>query len=129
MSSVKRRLASSDGMQFAEFAYQLLQAYDFYRLYEDHNCTLQVGGADQWGNIIAGIDLIWRKKQETVFGIVTPLMTTAKGEKFGKSAGNAVWLDDDLTSTLDFYQVCSLYISCEKHDRRYTLVLSPQCRC
>ncbi|KAK1218493.1 tyrosyl-tRNA synthetase [Marasmius sp. AFHP31] len=106
--SVRSRLDSSSGLSFTEFTYQLLQAYDFYHLYENHQCTIQVGGSDQWGNIIAGLELIGRIKHDSgggdAFGITTPLLTTASGEKFGKSAGNAVWLDSELTSVFDFYQ-------------------------
>ncbi|EEB91161.1 hypothetical protein MPER_10524, partial [Moniliophthora perniciosa FA553] len=85
------------------------RAYDFYYLHEHHQCTIQIGGSDQWGNILAGLELIGRLKHSetdggSAFGITTPLLTTASGEKFGKSAGNAVWLDPQLTSVFDFYQ-------------------------
>jgi tyrosyl-tRNA synthetase len=99
-------------MSFTEFTYQLLQAYDFYHLHKHFSCTIQVGGSDQWGNILAGISLIGRiDGQEltappTAFGLTTPLLTTATGVKFGKTAGNAVWLDPELTSVFNFYQVC-----------------------
>ncbi|KAG7098585.1 hypothetical protein E1B28_000514 [Marasmius oreades] len=105
--SVRSRLDSNTGLSFTEFTYQLLQAYDFYYLHENFQCTIQIGGSDQWGNIIAGLELISRIKQDSeteVFGITTPLLTTASGAKFGKSAGNAIWLDSDLTSIFDFYQ-------------------------
>ncbi|KAF8270298.1 hypothetical protein EI94DRAFT_1890560 [Lactarius quietus] len=111
--SVQSRLNSQQGISFAEFSYQLLQAYDFFALHEKTGCTIQVGGSDQWGNIIAGLDLISRanelpsgadESQERGFGITTPLLTTATGAKFGKSAGNAVWLNDKLTTVYDFYQ-------------------------
>ncbi|KAG8698256.1 tyrosyl-tRNA synthetase [Ceratobasidium sp. 395] len=87
----------------------LLQAHDFFHLYTHHGCRLQIGGADQWGNIVAGIDLIKRRHEspeesEPVYGLTVPLLTTPSGEKFGKSAGNAIWLDFELTSVLDFYQ-------------------------
>ncbi|ESK97073.1 tyrosine-trna ligase [Moniliophthora roreri MCA 2997] len=107
--SVRTRLESQAGLSFTEFTYQLLQAYDFYYLHEHHRCTIQIGGSDQWGNILAGLELIGRLKHSetdggSAFGVTTPLLTTASGEKFGKSAGNAVWLDPQLTSVFDFYQ-------------------------
>ncbi|KAG5653986.1 hypothetical protein H0H81_008568 [Sphagnurus paluster] len=112
--SVRARLSSQRGLSFTEFTYQLLQAYDFYHLHKVFGCTIQVGGSDQWGNILAGIELIARldgspapestDADTKAFGITTPLLTTASGEKFGKSAGNAVWLDPDMTSVFDFYQ-------------------------
>ncbi|RXK39163.1 tyrosine-tRNA ligase [Tremella mesenterica] len=136
---VKSRLNSYSGISFTEFSYQLLQAYDFLHLYRKHGCTVQLGGSDQWGNIVAGIDLIKRvhspppsvdndnvervkkskgKKGETevvvkveesddetqVYGLTIPLLTTSNGEKFGKSAGNAIWLDESMTSVSEFYQ-------------------------
>lgn len=127
---MKSRLASESGISFTEFSYQLLQAQDFLHLHLNHGCAAQLGGSDQWGNIVAGIDLIHRHyagatpvvdvptlpgkkrkeapkaaRQERAFGLTIPLLTTASGEKFGKSAGNAVWLDERLTSLFDFYQV------------------------
>jgi tyrosyl-tRNA synthetase len=132
-SSVKNRLTSEQGISFTEFTYQLLQASDFLHLYRNYGCTIQLGGSDQWGNIVAGIDLIKRMaaaeqidgegsgmtaeekveesgmgvegKREPAFGLTIPLLTTSSGEKFGKSAGNAVWLDHKRTSVSDFYQV------------------------
>jgi len=100
--SVKQRLES--GLSFIEFNYMLLQAYDFYVLARDHGCLLQMGGQDQWGNIVAGSDLTRRKLGVQVYGMTFPLITTSSGEKFGKSAGNAVWLDKNRTSAFDFYQ-------------------------
>ena len=82
----------------------LLQAYDFLKLSETHNCMLQMGGSDQWGNIVAGIDLIRRKQQKSAFGITFPLITTSSGAKMGKTASGAVWLDTDRTSPYDYYQ-------------------------
>ncbi|THH08379.1 hypothetical protein EW145_g2743 [Phellinidium pouzarii] len=105
--SVKIRMNSQQGISFTEFTYQLLQAYDFYHLYNTRGCTLQLGGSDQWGNILSGVDLVDRTRSRdgpTAHGITTPLLTTASGAKFGKSEGNAVWLDRQLTSVLDFYQ-------------------------
>ncbi|TFK86616.1 hypothetical protein K466DRAFT_550097 [Polyporus arcularius HHB13444] len=111
--SVSARLASQQGISFTEFTYQLLQAYDFLTLHRTLGCTIQLGGSDQWGNIIAGVELINRANSapgspegaiEKGFGITTPLLTTASGQKFGKSAGNAVSLNEDDTSVFDFYQ-------------------------
>jgi tyrosyl-tRNA synthetase len=102
--SVKRRLESEQGISFTEFSYMTLQAYDFLHLFIHHGCTMQVGATDQWGNITAGIDLIRKLRQAPAYGIIFPLVTTASGEKFGKSAGNAIWLDPTLSSPWDFYQ-------------------------
>jgi tyrosyl-tRNA synthetase len=102
--SVKRRLGSDEGLSFTEFSYQLLQAYDFAVLHERYNCTLQMGGSDQWGNITAGIDLVRRLRGARVHGLVLPLVTTAAGTKFGKTEAGAVWLDPHLTSPFRFYQ-------------------------
>ena len=104
--SVKCRLTSTSGMSFTEFSYQILQAYDFYYLYKNYGCNLQIGGSDQWGNILAGCDLISKKFPSTsVGGLTLPLVTTSDGIKFGKSEGNAIWLDSEMTSVFDFYQV------------------------
>ncbi|MFP5310626.1 MAG: tyrosine--tRNA ligase [Actinomycetes bacterium] len=103
--SVKRRLESREqGISFTEFSYQLLQAYDFAHLYREHGCVLQGGGSDQWGNITAGIDLIRRMHGGEAYGLVWPLLETADGQKFGKSAGNAVWLSSDMTSPYAYFQ-------------------------
>jgi len=102
--SVRTRLESEAGMSFAEFSYQLLQAYDFLNLYDSRGCTLQVGGSDQWGNITAGVDLVRKRRGVEVFGLTFPLVCDSTGRKFGKSEGNAVYLDRDLTSCYDFYQ-------------------------
>jgi tyrosyl-tRNA synthetase len=103
--SVKRRLEEREqGLTYAEFTYQLLQAFDFDHLHRTYGCTLQGGGTDQWGNIVAGIDLMRRRSGVQGYGIVWPLLTTADGSKFGKSAGNAVWLDPELTSPYAYYQ-------------------------
>ncbi len=100
--SIKQRLET--GLSFLEFNYMLLQAYDFYRLYVDCGCRLQMGGQDQWGNIVAGIDLIRRMVGGTAYGMTFPLLTNANGEKFGKTVAGAVWLDGEKTSPYDFYQ-------------------------
>jgi tyrosyl-tRNA synthetase len=103
--SVKRRLEEREqGLTYAEFSYQLLQAFDFAHLYATHDCVLQGGGSDQWGNIVAGIDLVRRRHGGQAFGLVWPLLTTADGQKFGKSAGNAIWLDPTMTSPYAYYQ-------------------------
>ncbi|CAO3638864.1 unnamed protein product [Cunninghamella blakesleeana] len=107
--SVKSRIESTQGISFTEFSYQLLQAYDFWYLYNHHNCRIQLGGSDQWGNITAGIDLIGKRNpidqdSPKAYGITIPLLLTSTGEKFGKSAGNAVWLDENKTTVFDFYQ-------------------------
>jgi tyrosyl-tRNA synthetase len=100
--SYKLRLET--GLSFIEFNYMLLQAYDFFYLSERHDCLLQMGGNDQWGNIVAGIELIRRKSGKNAFGVTFPLMTTASGAKMGKSAAGAIWLDIERTSAFDFYQ-------------------------
>ncbi len=100
--SVRSRLEA--GISITESSYPLLQAYDFWHLFKKHNCRLQTGGSDQWGNITAGVDYIRRREQQEVFGLTTPLITTAGGQKFGKSAGNAIWLDAELTHPYLFYQ-------------------------
>ena len=102
--SYKIRLESDEGLNFIEFNYMLLQAYDFLELYNSHNCRLQMGGSDQWGNIVAGVELIRRMKQETAFGVTFPLITTSGGAKMGKTASGAVWLADDRTSSYEYYQ-------------------------
>jgi tyrosyl-tRNA synthetase len=102
--SVKRRLASEDGISYTEFSYSLLQAYDFVQLFDRFGCTLQIGGSDQWGNIVSGCDLIRRIRAQRAHGLVMPLLTTASGTKFGKTEGGAVWLDPALTRPYEFYQ-------------------------
>jgi tyrosyl-tRNA synthetase len=96
-----------EGLSFTEFSYQLLQAYDFFHLYQTMDCRVQIGGSDQWGNITAGTDLIRRKSghDNDSYGLTLPLVTNDRGEKFGKSAGNAIWLDESMCSVFDFYQV------------------------
>lgn len=101
--SVKSRLSGS-GISYTEFSYMLLQAFDFAHLYQTMNCKLQFGGSDQWGNITAGLELIRRKLQKEAFAFCHPLITNAEGKKFGKSEGNAVWLDPKLTTPYTFYQ-------------------------
>jgi tyrosyl-tRNA synthetase len=100
--SVKLRMET--GISFTEFSYSLLQAFDFLHLYETHGCVLQAGGADQWGNITAGIDLIRRKHEKIACGLTTPLLTKTDGTKFGKTEGGAIWLSPAKTSVYRFYQ-------------------------
>ncbi|MGD9384772.1 MAG: tyrosine--tRNA ligase [Desulfobacterales bacterium] len=102
--SYKMRLESEEGLNFIEFNYMLLQAYDFLEIYDRYGCKLQMGGSDQWGNIVAGVDLIRRVRQETVFGITFPLITTSSGAKMGKTAKGAVWLDPGRTLPYNYYQ-------------------------
>ena len=100
--SVKKRIET--GISYTEFAYQIMQGYDFYVLNKEHNVTLQVGGSDQWGNMTAGTELIRRKEGKTAHVITVPLITDSTGKKFGKSEGNAVWLDANKTSPYEMYQ-------------------------
>jgi tyrosyl-tRNA synthetase len=100
--SVKSRLES--GVSYTEFSYMLLQAYDYQQLHDKYDCTLQVGGSDQWGNITAGIELIRRTRGKEAHALTFPLLTTASGSKFGKTEAGAVWLDADRTSPYAFYQ-------------------------
>jgi tyrosyl-tRNA synthetase len=102
--SVRTRLEREQGLTFFEFTYSLLQSYDFLQLNRQHNVTLQFGGSDQWGNIVSGIDLIRRTEQKTVFGLTTPLITTASGAKMGKSAAGAVWLTAAKLSPYNYWQ-------------------------
>lgn len=120
--SIKTRLNSPSGISFTEFAYNLLQAYDFQHLHQHYNCSIQLGGSDQYGNIMAGIEMMHREgllsgpaaqtqepesqaESTHAFGLTFPLLTTSSGAKFGKSAGNAVWLDPHKTSPFELYQV------------------------
>ena len=99
---VKSRLES--GITYAEFSYMILQALDFMHLYEERGCTLQVAGSDQWGNITAGIELVRKKLDKEIYGMVMPLVTDSNGVKFGKTEGNALWLDKKKTSSYELYQ-------------------------
>ena len=111
--SVKRRLESEDGISYTEFSYSLLQAYDFLMLHDRFNCTLQMGGSDQYGNILAGMDLIRRVRGAKAHGLVMPLITTASGTKFGKTESGTIWLDPSLTTPYEFYQ---FWLNTEDHD-------------
>ena len=99
-----RTRLETTGLNFVEFNYRLVQAYDFLHLFRAEGCTLQMGGSDQWGNIVAGVELVRKAEGGQAFALVCPLLTTASGEKMGKSEGNSVWLDPDLTPPYDFYQ-------------------------
>jgi len=107
------KLRMEKGLSFIEFNYQLLQAYDFLTLYRNYNCTLQMGGDDQWGNILAGVDLVRRVEGGAAEALTFPLLTTASGTKMGKTAQGAVWLDAGLFSPYDFYQY---WVNCDDRD-------------
>jgi tyrosyl-tRNA synthetase len=102
--SVALRLEREQSLSFLEFNYMILQAYDFVELHKRHDCRLQFGGSDQWGNIVNGIELNRRLGQKEIFGITTPLITTASGAKMGKSVSGAVWLNEEMLSPYDYYQ-------------------------
>ena len=103
--AVKSRLErDGGGISYTEFSYSLVQALDFLELYRAHNCTIQVGGQDQWGNIVSGVDLIRRVESGSAYGLTLPLVERSDGKKFGKSTGGAIWLDPNLTSPYSFYQ-------------------------
>jgi tyrosyl-tRNA synthetase len=102
--SIRSRVGSEDGISYTEFSYMLIQAYDFWHLFRAEGCELQMGGSDQWGNITAGIDLIGSRERKPAHGLVTPLIATASGTKFGKSEAGNVWLDPAKTSPYQFYQ-------------------------
>ena len=102
--AVSARLNSEHGISYTEFSYQILQGYDFLELFRRYKCTLQMGGSDQWGNLTSGTDLIRKVEGKSVHIMATPLITSSDGKKFGKSEGNAIWLDQELTSPYAFYQ-------------------------
>jgi tyrosyl-tRNA synthetase len=102
--SVRRRIEGEDGISYTEFSYPLLQSYDFLVLHDRFNCRMQIGGSDQWGNITAGMDLIRRVRSARTYGLVSPLLMTAAGTKFGKTEAGSVWLDRALTKPYEFYQ-------------------------
>lgn len=103
-SSVQTRLESEAGMSFTEFTYQIFQAYDWLHLLQRYDCRFQMGGLDQMGNLMTGHELISRVERKEVFGMTLPIVTNEEGDKFGKSAGNAVWLDSEKTSAFGLYQ-------------------------
>ena len=102
--SVKLRLEREQSLSYMEFNYMILQAYDFYQLFKKNNCVLQIGGSDQWGNIVNGVDLIRRKLQKEAFGLTSPLITLASGAKMGKTEKGAIWLNEDQLSPYDYWQ-------------------------
>jgi len=125
--SVKKRFSGEgEGMSFTEFTYQLIQGYDFYHLYKNNNCILQMGGSDQWGNITTGTELVRRMGGENAkaYALTTPLITKADGSKFGKSEGGNVWLDADKTSVYKFYQfwVNTTDVDAEKYIKIFTFL-------
>lgn len=126
--SVKRRLAAEDGLSFTEFTYQLLQAYDYLVLHDRFGCRLQAGGSDQWGNVVAGCDLIRRVRGAKAHGLVLPLVTTSSGTKFGKTEAGTIWLDPARTSPFRFYQ---FWLNAEDRDavsflKWFTLLAEPE---
>lgn len=102
--SVKTKLTNNNSLSFLEFNYMVLQAYDFYKLFTEKDCKIQLGGQDQWGNIVCGVELIRKKCEREVFGLTNPLLTTSDGKKMGKTANGAVWLSKDFLSAYDFWQ-------------------------
>ena len=118
--SVKSRLQKNDPLSFLEFNYMILQGYDFYKLNQDYQCILQMGGSDQWGNIVNGIELTRRMNGNKLFGLTSPLLTNSSGQKMGKSSSGAVWLNEENLSPYEFWQfwrncddddICLLYTS------------------
>ncbi len=102
---VKKRITDPDKwISYAEFSYMLIMGYDYYHLWKHHNVTLEVGGSDEWDGILSGIELISKKEAGEVYGVTNALITDANGKKFGKSEGNAIWLDETKTSPYDMYQ-------------------------
>ena len=116
--AVSARLNSEHGISYTEFSYQILQGMDFLELYRRYNCVLQTGGSDQWGNLTSGTDLIRKVEGASAHILATPLITNSDGKKFGKSEGNAIWLDEDLTSPYAFYQ---FWLNVEDADVVYRL--------
>jgi tyrosyl-tRNA synthetase len=102
--SVKLRLEREQSLSYMEFNYMILQAYDFYQLYKNNKCILQIGGSDQWGNIINGVELIRRKLQKEAYGLTSPLITLASGAKMGKTESGAIWLNEDQLTPYDYWQ-------------------------
>jgi tyrosyl-tRNA synthetase len=122
--SVKKRLEGENGMSFTEFSYQLVQGFDFYELYKTKNCKLQMGGSDQWGNIVTGTEIIRKKSGGEAFAFTCPLITKADGGKFGKSEKGNIWLDAEKTSPYEFYQfwVRSEIVDAEKWIKIFTFL-------
>ena len=118
--SVKSRLQKNDPLSFLEFNYMILQGYDFYKLNKDHECILQMGGSDQWGNIVNGIELTRRMNGSKLFGLTSPLLTNSAGQKMGKSSSGAIWLNDENLSPYDFWQ---FWRNCDDDDIEKLLFL------
>ena len=102
--SVKLRLEREQSLSYMEFNYMILQAYDFYQLFKNKDCILQIGGSDQWGNIVNGVELIRRMIKKEAFGLTSPLITLASGTKMGKTEKGAIWLNENLFSPYDYWQ-------------------------
>ncbi len=118
--SVKSRLEKNDPLSFLEFNYMILQGYDFYKLNHDHECILQMGGSDQWGNIVNGIELTRRINGKKLFGLTSPLLTNSSGQKMGKSSNGAIWLNEENLSPYEFWQ---FWRNCEDDDIEKLLLL------
>ena len=118
--SVKSRLKKNDPLSFLEFNYMILQGYDFYKLNKDHECILQMGGSDQWGNIVNGIELTRRMSGNKIFGLTSPLLTNSAGQKMGKSSNGAIWLNEENLSPYEFWQ---FWRNCEDDDVEKLLLL------
>ena len=118
--SVKSRLQKNDPLSFLEFNYMILQGYDFHKLHKDHDCILQMGGSDQWGNIVNGIELTRRMSGSKLFGLTSPLLTNAAGQKMGKSSNGAIWLNEENLSPYDFWQ---FWRNCDDDDIEKLLFL------
>ncbi|KAK1167228.1 tyrosine--tRNA ligase, mitochondrial [Acipenser oxyrinchus oxyrinchus] len=126
--SVQSRLKSSEGMSLTEFSYQIFQAYDFYHLNQHHDCRIQLGGTDQLGNMMSGYEFIHKVTEQQVFGLTIPLVTTSTGDKLGKTAGNAVWLNRDKTSPFELYQyfVRQLDSNAQRYLKLFTFLPLPE---
>jgi len=126
--SVKKRIEGDNGMSFTEFTYQLIQGYDFYHLYTTKNCKLQMGGSDQWGNIVTGTELVRRKAAGEAFAFTCPLIKKADGTKFGKTEQGTVWLDSRRTSPYMFYQfwLNTTDVDAESYIRIFTFMEQPE---
>jgi len=126
--SVKKRIEGDNGMSFTEFTYQLIQGYDFYHLYTAKNCKLQMGGSDQWGNIVTGTELIRRKARGEAFAFTCPLIKKADGTKFGKTEQGTVWLDPKRTSPYSFYQfwLRTTDVDAESYIKIFTFLEQPE---